>query len=107
LQGWAERPDGSFELDLCKNDNSVTGYRYKKVPQAEAAWDEGKITLTYLGIEAPSGFDSRREGGGAGEYEGYYEFYYHDAQDGHHRCYVYYPTTGRSDDDVQYSEWLD
>jgi hypothetical protein len=28
---WAVRPDGSFQLDLNKEDNSETGYRYTKV----------------------------------------------------------------------------
>jgi hypothetical protein len=32
---WAERPDGAFELNLCKSDNSVTGYRYTKVPTTQ------------------------------------------------------------------------
>lgn len=29
-----ELPDGSFNLELCKLDNSVVGYNYKKVPEA-------------------------------------------------------------------------
>jgi hypothetical protein len=28
---WAERPDGTFQLQLCKSDNTEIGYRYRKV----------------------------------------------------------------------------
>jgi hypothetical protein len=102
---WVERADGSFELALYKKDNTGVGYRYKKVPQAgdtwDETWDEGTITLTYLGPDNP-GFDLRREGSGREEYKGYYTFYYHKEDK---TCYVYYPATGRTG--VQYSEWLD
>jgi hypothetical protein len=105
---WVVRPDGSFQLDLEKSDNSETGYWYKKVPQVGDTWeeegDEGKITLTYLGLENP-GFDLDHEGEGWSEYKGYYTFYYQEAQNGHHKCYVYYPTSGGKS--VQYSKWLD
>ncbi|MDR3193200.1 MAG: hypothetical protein LBT87_09065 [Treponema sp.] len=105
---FAARPDGSFQLELGKEDNSLVGYRYKKGPQAgdtwDEQWDEGNITLTYIGLENP-GFNPDHEGGGRGEYKGYYTFYYHKARDGHHERYVYYPTTGR--EGVQYSKWLD
>jgi hypothetical protein len=105
---WSARPDGTFQLELCKDDNSINRYNYKKAPQVgdtwDEQWDEGKITLTYLGIENP-GLDLRRTGNGRGEYEGYYTFYYQKGVEGHHKCYVYYPTTGR--EGVQYGKWLD
>jgi hypothetical protein len=109
---WAERPDGIFELDLCNSDNSRIGYRYKKVPQVNASWDEqwdeGTITLTYLGLNKPSDFVLNDTHDGSGEYKGYYKFYYQTGQgDGgtHRTRYVYYPTSGRKD--VQFSNWLD
>jgi hypothetical protein len=109
---WAERPDGIFELGLAKSDNSYTWYRYKKVPQVNASWaeqwDEGTITLTYLGLNKPSDFVLNDTHDGRGEYKGYYRFSYQTGQgDGgtHRTRYVYYPTSGRKD--VQFSNWLD
>jgi hypothetical protein len=105
---WAVRADGIFELDLCKADNSRTGYLYKKVHQAgdtwEETWDEGRIMFTYLGLTDP-GFvidpDSDKDGGRP-QYKGYYKMTYLD--DGGRTVYIYYPNTGR---DAQYSKPLD
>lgn len=103
---WAVRSDGTFELDLGKKDNSTFGYRYKTPPKIgdtwDEEWDEGMITLTYLGFEAPDGFILEREGEGRGEYKGWYTFYYHEWDT---KCYVYYPASGRHG--VQYGEGIE
>jgi hypothetical protein len=105
---WSVRPDGMFELDLYKSDNSHDDIWYKKVPHTgdtwEEKWNEGRITFTYLGLTDP-GFiaDPEREGDGTGaQYKGYYKIKYHD-WDGR-TVYLYYPETGW---DGQYSKPLD
>jgi hypothetical protein len=106
---WAERPDGSYELDLCRANNSRSGYWYKEIPQAgdswDEQWDEGKVKFTYLGLNRPDDFDHDSEGNDSRQYKGYYKISYYEAQDeGHKTYYVYYPDTG---DEVEYSDWID
>jgi hypothetical protein len=103
---WAARADGTFELTLCKKNNSTPSYRYKKLPQVgdtwEEKWDEGMIKFTYLGLEDPGFIHDPGKDRGAGMYKGYYKMTYLD--DGGRTVYIYYPETGRN---AQYSNWLD
>jgi hypothetical protein len=98
------RPDGDFETDICREDNSRTGYMYKTPPKVGATWDEdwdeGRITFTYLGLDDP-GFILDTESDkdrGRPNYKGYYKMTYHD--EGGRTVYIYYPESGRA---AQYS----
>jgi hypothetical protein len=110
---WAARGDGTFDLNLCKKNNTTFGYVYKKPPQVgdaeETIWYTNesnktgarKVTITYLGLEDP-GFelDPSRNGMNAGRYKGYYKV--EDPADGN--SYLYYPTSG--DRNPKYSKPL-